>query len=328
MSRAVAVALAAVLAGACWSAPHPRAPGLDADPLAFLPADSAMVAHADVRRLRQSPPWQRVEAALVARIERPLLQLRVLCGFAPLATIRSITVGMRDDSPTDPTFLLVVRGFDREAFVRCTKSIVASEPTAATFDGDVIIMPGEAGDPPVVIAFADARTLVAGFGPGASPAVVRGAIRAGAPLRSAPAFRGRGADPAFARTAWVAVDGTAKALAGDVIPSGIDPRFVIASLELTRGLEGTLRVDLATPAAAAQALTRVRADVAALANEGFATRLDVAARAHDLVFTLGMTAAQVDALVDELLRWIGPAAPPEGGQAARGPASPQRRSGP
>jgi len=142
--------------------------------LALLPADSDVVIGLDFAQLRQSGLWQRFVAPKLATITRTH-DFEAKCGFDPLASLGSISLGVKHvGTEESPSGVLVVHGFDKTRAMACFARAAGRHlaPHASTIeiqtDGDVVLFGNASGNQRVGATFIDPTTAVIVFGPGAA----------------------------------------------------------------------------------------------------------------------------------------------------------------
>lgn len=293
----LAIALGAVLgAAACYRGSAPPPPPAPApvpvrdplaararDPLAFLPADSELVAVIDVRSLRRSPTWRRLEPIIAAQAGTALGQFEAACGFDPLAGLRRISFGLRGLDDAEPTGVIVVRGIDRDAAMACIQARegVTVERGYVTIDGS------DRG----ALTFVDASTAVVLVAPDASAARLAALIADGSPLRGAPAFEDVLGSVRMRDPLWFVVVGKNKTLTS-MATFGAIPVALIASVRLGSAISAELRLRLAAPDEATRMAAAMQSQIA-MATQMF-EQLTITAEDLDLVLRLRMTQAQLD----------------------------------
>jgi hypothetical protein len=271
--------------------PPPRAArSVSADPLAYLPADSELVAVIDVRTLRDSVAWQRLEQAMLAKAGSVVDQLRSTCEIDPLARLRRISLGLRDLDAARPRGVIVARGIDRTAMMGCVR------PGAGiTVErGFVTVAAADAEGERAVFTFVDETTLVMLIEPEASTVDLDDAIRAGSPLRIVSAVREVLATVRTRDPLWFAVVGAPSTL-GKLALLGSTPRAMFGSLRLGHGAEAELRLRLGTPDEATNMASLIQGQIGA-ATAMF-EELAVTAEELDFVLRMKLTPSQLDSMI-------------------------------
>ena len=273
-----------------------RAAAASSDELAFLPLDAEVVVGLDVRQIVGSPLWRHFEPQLMQRIGPRLQDLRAVCGFDPLATLRSVTIGLKVTEPFDG--VLVVRGLPRDKTLACIGRALAQRP-GVTVLGGVVTVPGDApGEPPAVMAFVGASTLVITT----SRAKLDAAFASGAPLRRSRAFVELWELVNPRDAVWGIVNGASRVF-DSLSALGIRPRAVLGSASLAGGLALTGRVRLGSPEEATQLASLGQSQVGSV--QSLAEKIEVGADNTDVTLRIEMTTAQVDTLADMMLMMAG-----------------------
>jgi hypothetical protein len=296
-------ALGSIALGACF---RDRAPGgtlenrpggprelaASGDPLAFLPIDSEILIGVDARQVLASAVWKQLEPQIMPMLAEGMREFQARCGYDPLETLHSVTVGLKDGETLDGVF--VMRGPDRERTMKCLAGELP-KGVRLTIDRGVITIPSDGpGDPAVVMTFAGARTLVAAT----SREKLDAALAGGAPLRSSRAFAELWGLVDSRQAAWAVVNGASSAF-DDLTALGIRPRALFGSIGLASGLSLTGRVRLASPDEATQLAALGQGQLGMF--KAMADRVDLGTTGADVTVRVDMTAAQVDSLSRLLL---------------------------
>jgi hypothetical protein len=275
-----------------------------ADPLGFLPIDSEIVLGLDVEQLRKSPFWVPAAAKLSTAGGNDLAAFKMACGTDPMATVRSITMGIKNLSAT-PDGVMVVSGLDRAALMACMEK--APKTTTTIQNGIVVITstsaPGAGGlgapaggaQSTVAFAFVDASTVVGVMGPSASREHLRAVLAAGAPLRSSPAFTEIVKHTDLAASGWMMLNGSSKVFDQAAGALGTRPKAAFGSINVTNGVSMDMRLRLEDAAHATQLAPMIGGQVG-MARAMF-TKLDITTDDVDLVMSLAMTDAQLTQLL-------------------------------
>ena len=139
--------------------------------LMLLPADSDAVIGVNFAQVRQSALWQRFIAPQLAGVEG-IHEFEVLCGFDPLASLSSISVGVKglgsDDSVTGT---IVIHGFEKAKAMSCFDKEglpdAEKDGSKVTIDGDVVLI-ASADHDHAALTFVDNTTALIVIGPEAA----------------------------------------------------------------------------------------------------------------------------------------------------------------
>lgn len=272
--------------------PAPRARATT-DALAFLPADAQIVGVLDFKELRGSQLWKRFEPILQQRLGTYRPEIKD-CQIDPLSSIRRMSFGLSDVQGSTRG-VVVVRGFRRDIVMPCLELARAGSQRKLTITNGVV--EAHESNRHVMATFADDTTLVIQFGPQVDANAFAAALDGGAPLRMAPVLGellGR-LDPAHPM--WLAVvDGSI--FKGQT--AGMNAKSLVASARIGDAVAAQLRLRVDDPANAAALATQFQAQLGSLSM--MADELTAVAEDADLVMTVKMSSAQLDAM----LSLIGP----------------------
>jgi hypothetical protein len=178
MTRPALVCLAAL--AACSHAPAQPSPAQPPpaarDPLAYVPASANVVVTIDFKQLRASKLYGQYQPILAKALADDVKK----CGYDPLATLDSLTIGI---GASDAQSAAVLRGLDRDRTLACLQA-GAFFGVPVTRDGNTVTF--EKNHVGHTIVFVDAQTAV--FVGSSDRAAVDKLIAAGAPLRASPEF--------------------------------------------------------------------------------------------------------------------------------------------
>lgn len=296
----LAFVLGLAAAGACYrdrgsggalehrAEPARGAAAAAADELAFLPMDADVVIGLDAQQIFGSALWKHLEPQLMQRLGQGLQELRAACGYDPFAALRSVTVGAKAGGGSFDG-VLVVRGLERDRTMACAGRALAQR-ARVTIEGGVVTISQKPGEPPVVMTFADPRTLV--IAP--SRAKLDAALASGAPLRRSRAFSELWALIDAKQALWAIANGGSSAFDG-LSALGIRPRAMFGSVALGDGLTMTGRLRLASADEATQLAATVQGQLGPA--QAMVDRVEVGADGVDLTLRVSMTTAQLDTII-------------------------------
>jgi len=140
--------------------------------LTLLPGDSDAVIGVNFAQLRQSALWQRFIAPQLKDVAG-IHEFEALCGFDPLASLTSISLGIKglggDDSVTGT---LVIHGFEKAKAMSCfdEQGLPEAEKDGSkvTIDGDVLMITSAGGNDHAALTFVDNTTALIVLGPDAA----------------------------------------------------------------------------------------------------------------------------------------------------------------
>jgi hypothetical protein len=268
--------------------PTPKTVALS-DSLGFLPADSSLVVVLELKELRSSAAWRRLEPTIKHRLDSYTQQFTKHCQFDPIASLKRTAMGLKGLSDPKPNGVIVIRGYKRELVMGCVEKARAGDPSAIKIEQGIVTI--QTPDSRLVFTFADDTTLVILIGPKADAPALTAAIDAGAPLRLEPRFNEHLAkldnDPL-----WFVLDDS-KVLANAGM--GFSSQLVIGSARIGDGANGHLRMRLADATTASTTATMLQGQAGAAAM--FFDELTIAAEDVDLVVRMRMSAEKLESLI-------------------------------
>jgi hypothetical protein len=203
--------------------------------LTYLPADSDVVVHVDVAKLRQSKLW----AAYSKDVAKMIAPGFRDCAFDPLSTASTVDIGITVESKPN---VYVIRGIDHQAAMACFNSLKGEGRYKAATDGDFITLTSPAGHQRVV-TFVDKRTMVMRSTRGTDQGQQK-VVQQGAPLAKNGEFVAAIAK-ANTNAAIVAVSRPgSESLAKQMNQSGMHLTYFHGSLNLTDRLELQYAMDV------------------------------------------------------------------------------------
>ncbi len=140
--------------------------------LELVPADSEAVLGLNFAQVRKSALFQQFVAPAIAASDE-LREFEALCGFDPLASLGSVTIGLKGlGEEPNTSGVIIVHGFDRNKAMSCfDKQGVAdaeAEGMVVTVDGDVVLMKAPEGQGNAAFTFIDQTTGLVVIGPDAA----------------------------------------------------------------------------------------------------------------------------------------------------------------
>lgn len=138
--------------------PAPKPPGpkvivtrTDFD-LSYLPADSDLVFHFDVKALRAAKLWP----AYASRTSKWLMRGLPKCDYDPLSDTTDVMMGVALESQHP---VLVFHGIDRDKLMKCLRAAGAGVDPSVTIDGDFVTLSKSTGRSDM-LQLVDAHTVV------------------------------------------------------------------------------------------------------------------------------------------------------------------------
>ena len=276
--------------------------------LAMMPKDTELVLELDVKRLRGSVLWERIEPWLRAQGGEVLGEITQLCDFDPVATLDTLLLGAKGFGRPEIDATMFVRGFDQAATTVCFER--AADAARARGDDNTLRVDSdylelrEGGAATLGLAFVDAETLlvVSRQGNMTDRAAVEEARarRRDDGLTGSPMFR-QVLDRVDTRaTAWFAVNGNAPLFAA--MPYAV--RSLRAELHTSadpaRALVGTLVIEVGAGGDAGSLAQMFQMGLDTLRGgpyDDLARALSVTAEGADVVVDVRFDLAQLERLV-------------------------------
>jgi hypothetical protein len=147
---------------------HPNtARTVSVDDLSLLPPDAELVIGADVARIQSSTIWKLFVAPALANAPG-LHELTTDCGFDPVASLSSITIGLKNmGDDKDVAGTVVLHGFPKAKLFPCISKLDAKEGNKSGLhvEGGVML---SGGDDHIALTFLDDTTALVVIGPDAT----------------------------------------------------------------------------------------------------------------------------------------------------------------
>jgi RNA polymerase sigma factor (sigma-70 family) len=281
--------------------------------LALLPADSDAVIGVNFAQVRQSALWQRHVAPRLASIPS-IGEFEALCGFDPLASLGSISLGLKglgnDDNVTG---VIVVHGFEKAKAMSCfdTQGVAEAEKDGSkvTIDGDVVLLTDATDREHAGFTFIDNTTAIIVIGPDAATKQGVERIAAGnSGLQTSSTF----ADALQAintdDSLWLMLADSSPIV--NIINTAIAPytSIKLGTTYMSMNVTDTLALDaglrLGSPETVATLVSAIQARMtepeAAQQVSRYFDQLDVVADGSDLIVSLAMSGDQLVQLVSSI----------------------------
>ncbi len=268
------------------------------DDLALLPADSEVVLGLNFAQLQQSALWKQFSPALMAKAASGLAEFKTACGFDPVETIKSVSMGMKGLGGSTPDGIVVIHGADKAKVTACVekaKAEAVKNGGEITVDGDVFLVKDKHGAN-TAWTYVGNDTLVGSIGPSASKATLLAAAKGGSTLKSSQTFVEMYSKINTKESMWVLVNGNAPFMA-QAAKAGVKPKAVFGSVNVTDGLSVDMRIRLATPEEANNLVTMAKGQTNSPQVKQMFDKLDVAADGTDVKFSVAMSQQKLTQLM-------------------------------
>lgn len=276
------------------------APAGASDDLSLIPIDSEMVMGLNFAQLQKSALWKKfVEPQLMkAEAQEKLGKFKDACGFDPLTSITSVSLGMKGIGGDKPDGVFVVHGVSKDKSLACLdkfKAEAEKDGAKVVNDGDVVTVTNPDGEP-VAFTFVSGDTLVGVVGSNANTAGVKAAAAGGSALKTSPAFVEMYGKIKTQDSLWLSMNGSSKAF-DQMAGMGFRPKAVFGSINVTDGLTADMNMRLESPDKATQIAAMLNQQAAQV--KPMVDKLDVSSDAADVKVSLGLSAAKLDALINQ-----------------------------
>lgn len=265
--------------------------------LGVLPADSDVVIGMNVSQLRQSALWQRFVAPKLAAAPAAH-EVEAQCGFDPIASVGSISLGLKNVGDHDAmTGVVVVHGLEKAKAMPCFEHHAEAHGGNITRDGDVILLAKHRA----AFTFTDATTALLVIGPDANRQGVERIAAGKSALATASVFT--------ESLQYVNTDASLWFMAGESSPlvkhlntrlanhAPVQLGTTYASIQVTDSLALDAGLRLGNPATVAKLVASVEQymatpDIRARVAQTF-DQLDITADGSDVIVSLAMSGDQI-----------------------------------
>lgn len=227
--------------------PAESSSGATSDDLAFLPADSEVVLGVNIAQVQQNSLWKGlVEPKLMAgQTQRLIADFRAKCGFDPMTSVKSLSLGARDMTGGKPNAVLVLHGLDKAKALDCVdklKDELTSGGGEVTRDGDLVLAKDRRGMQ-AAVSFLDGGTAIVVVGDNGTTSGVKAVAAGGSKLRTTAGFAERYKKVNTRDSLWMVVD---HALL-DKLPLMMKPQASFGSVNMTDGVALDMRIQFENP---------------------------------------------------------------------------------
>jgi hypothetical protein len=284
----------------------PSSPAAAVDDLTLLPLDSELVLGINFAQVQQSALWKQfIEPKMMgAEAQAKLAEFKAKCDFDPMASFKTVSVGVKGLGGTKPDGIIVAHGIDKSKAFACLDKMqpeMAKEGVEVTRDGDVVLGKNKNGDQ-FAGMFVNDNTGIMALGDKANTAGIKAAAQATSTLKSSPQFVDMYGKVKTSDSLWFLLNGNSKVFE-KVAAMGIKPKAVFGSLNVTDGLSLDMRMRMDTPDAASQLANMGKAQLAQAAK--MFDQIDVAADGSDVKFTVVLSNQKLQALITQFSGMFG-----------------------
>lgn len=271
------------------------------DDLSLLPVDSEVVIGINFAQLQSSSIWKQFVAPKLATADLAGMQkFKALCGFDPLESLKSISIGLKDLSGNNPNGAIVVHGYDKTKSMTCFDkdgvSDVEKDGSKVTIDGDVVMIKDKSGKQ-MGFTFVNDSTALAVIGPDAATKDgIKKVAGGGGALKTSATFVEMYGKINTGDSVWMLMNGNSPVLS-KMGAMGVKPKALFGSLNITDGLAVDMRLRLSSPDEVTQFVKMAKGQTDNPQVKQMFDKLDVTADGSDAKFSVGMSAAKLQALI-------------------------------
>jgi hypothetical protein len=268
------------------------------DDLTLLPLDSELVLGINFAQVQQSPLWKQfIEPKMMsADVQGKLAEFKAKCDFDPMASFKSVSVGLKGLGGTKPDGIIVAHGIDKTKALACLDKMhdeIVKDGGEVTRDGDVVIGKGKTGEQ-VAMMFVNDNTGVMALGDKGNAAGIKAAAQATSTLKASPQFVDMYGKVKTTDSLWFLLNGNSKVFE-KFAAMGIKPKAVFGSLNVTDGLSLDMRMRMETPDAALQFANMGKAQLQQAAK--MFDQIDISADGSDVKFTVVLSSQKLQSLI-------------------------------
>ncbi|MBA3462377.1 MAG: hypothetical protein H0T46_20615 [Deltaproteobacteria bacterium] len=302
--------------------PGTQAVNPNANDLSLLPVDSEVVLGLNFAQLQTSALWKKfVEPQMMkGDTQAKLAEFKAKCGFDPMASVKSISMGLKGIGADKPDGVIVVHGPDKTKVMACLdkmKEEAAKDGSTIEKDGDVVNVKNKNGEN-FAFTYVDDDTLVGVVGTGANTAGVKAAAAGTSALKTSAAFVDMYAKINTADSLWILMNGNSKAF-DKAAAMGFKPKAVFGSVNVTDGLTMDMRVRLDTPDQAVQIANMAKGQVQQFVK--MVDKLDIVAEQADVKINIALSTQKLEALIQQVAGMMGGMSGGPGGAGGPGGGS-------
>jgi len=231
-----------------------------------------------------------------------LAEFKAECGFDPMESIKSVSIGMKGFGPGQkPDGAVVIRGFDKGKAMACLDKAKAKADAKITVDGDVIMVTDKKGETSA-FTFVNDNTIVGTMGAKGTKDGVMQIAKGTATLKDSQTFVEMYSKIDASQSLWFLLNGNSPMF--KQMPMGVKPKAIFGSLNITDGLtlDGRMRLD--TPDSATSLAAMAKAGMSNPQVKQFLDKFEITTDGADLKVAIGITGPklkQIGAMAGSML---------------------------
>lgn len=277
----------------------PAAPPATGDHLGLLPKDSEIVMGVNFQQVQKSDLWKQfVEPKLMKSNDflADLQKFKDKCGFDPMATIVSVSAGLKGLDAKKPDGVVVVNGLDKAKTTACVeknKEEFGKKGNELTIDGDVMLMKNKDGET-AAMHFVNDKTLLFVLGAAATKQGVMDAAAGTSALKTSPAFVEMYSKINTSESMWGLANCGSK-IFDEMRKQGINCKAVFGSLNVTDGVTTDIRIRAMSPDQATQLATMAKSQTGPAAQ--FVDKIDITTDGPDMKTSIVISKAKLMTII-------------------------------
>jgi hypothetical protein len=239
-----------------------------------------------------------------AEAQAKLAEFKAKCDFDPMASFKTVSVGLKGLGGTKPDGIIVAHGVDKAKAMACVDKMqpeMTKDGATVTRDGDVVVGKGKNGED-FAMMFVNDNTGLMALGTQANAAGVKAAAAGTSTLKSSPQFVDMYGKIKTSDSLWFLLNGNSKVFE-KVAAMGIKPKAVFGSLNVTDGLTLDMRMRMESPDAASQLANMGKAQIQQAAK--MFDQIDVNADGSDVKFTVVLSSQKLQGLITQFSGMFG-----------------------
>ena len=270
--------------------------------LSLLPLDSELVLGINFSQVQQSALWKQfVEPKLMSGdAQKKFAEFKENCGFDPMTSLKSISVGLKGVGGDKPDGAVVLHGLDKAKVWAClenekVKAEMTKDGDEFSREGDVGLFKDKSGNQ-FAMTFTNDSTAVAVIGPQVTAASAKAAAAGGSALKSSPQFLEMYNKITTGDSLWFLINGKAK-IFEKTAAMGVKPKAMFGSVNVTDGLTLDLRMRLETPDAATQLANMGKSQLQQAAK--MFDKVDISSEASDVKVSIVLSNQKLQDLIKQ-----------------------------
>ncbi len=265
--------------------------------LGLLPADSEVVVGINFTQIQSSSLYKQFSPKLVEKLSKELGDVKAACGFDPLESLKSISVGLKDVGGDTTSGVFVVHGIEKAKLMAksCQDKLNESNKGNPMTVEDGVMIEHPNHGPAIAVGFTDDTTMVGVIGADANKDSIKKVASANSGLKTSSQFSELYGKIKPDQSLWVVVNAEAPAFS-QLGQLGMHPKRIYGSLNVTDGLGLDLRVRMSSADEATQLTTMAKGQIGSPMIKAMFDKLEVTSDGAEVHAEVGMTEAQLKSI--------------------------------